>query len=58
MPVKRGSDSQGPFYRWGDAGAKRRYTAGDAVSRAAARAAAERQGRAVRAAQARMLGRR
>jgi hypothetical protein len=51
MPVRRGQDSKGAFYRWGDAGAKKYYTPGDPSSRAVAKAAAEQQGRAIRAAQ-------
>ena len=46
MPVHQGRDSQGPFYQFGSRGAKYRYTANDAVSRLAAKALAERQGRA------------
>ena len=49
MPVERGRDRIGPFYRWGKHGAKYRYTANDAPSRAAARARATRQGQAARA---------
>ncbi len=52
MPVRRGQDSQGPYYQWGS-GRKYHYTAGNPRSRNAARAKAERQGRAARAAGAR-----
>ena len=50
MPVTRGTDSEGAFYRWGSRGAKYRYTPGDDESRAEARRKAEAQGRAARAA--------
>lgn len=49
MPVTRGHDSKGPFYRFGKHGAKYRYTAGNAASRARARAKAVKQGSAVEA---------
>ncbi len=46
MPVERGRDRNGPFYRWGKHGTKYRYSANDTPSRAAARARATRQGQA------------
>ena len=46
MPVKRGSDDRGPFYRWGDSGKRYRYTAGNEASRKRARDRAVLQGRA------------
>ena len=49
MPVHRGSDAKGPFYRWGGHGKKYRYTAGDGPGRARAKAAATRQGQAAHA---------
>jgi hypothetical protein len=49
MPVRRREDKDGPYYQWGDSGKKYRYEAGDAKSREAAKAKAERQGRAIRA---------
>jgi hypothetical protein len=49
MPVHRGRDAAGPYYQWGASGAKYRYAAGDAASRARAKALAARQGRAVEA---------
>ena len=47
MPVVRGQDSDGPFYRWGQRGKKYRYTAGSDRSRRVAREKAAAQGRAV-----------
>jgi hypothetical protein len=49
MPVHRGRDRAGPYFRWGQTGAKYHYTAGNATSRARAKALAARQGRAVEA---------
>jgi hypothetical protein len=49
MPVKRGKDSKGPFYRWGRSGKKYHYTSGDASSRDSAKRKAEKQGQAARA---------
>jgi hypothetical protein len=49
MPVKRGKDSKGSYYQWGDSGKKYHYTAGDKSSREQAREKAARQGRAARA---------
>ena len=49
MPVKRGKDSKGAYYQWGDSGAKYHYTAGNKTSRERAKAKAEKQGRAARA---------
>lgn len=51
MPVQRGRDSEGPFYRWGDQGKKYHYEAGDSDSREAAKAKAAAQGRAIKARQ-------
>lgn len=50
MPVRRGHDKSGPFYRWGESGKKYRYTAGDKASRQEAKKKAEKQGRAAHAA--------
>jgi hypothetical protein len=33
MPLTRGRDSKGAYYRWGAAGARRGYTAGNKTSR-------------------------
>lgn len=49
MPVKRGKDSKGAYYQWGDSGKKYHYTAGDDESRKRAKSKAEKQGRAVKA---------
>ncbi len=46
MPVKRGHDSNGPFYQWGSQH-RYHYTAGDSVSRTEAKNAAERQGKVI-----------
>lgn len=50
MPVHRSKDSQGPYYQWGDSGKKYHYESGDKESRERAKAKAEKQGRAARAA--------
>lgn len=49
MPVKRGSDSKGPFFRWGTRGAKYHYTSGNKSSRERARRKAAKQGQAIKA---------
>lgn len=49
MPTERGSDSKGPFYRWGKSGAKYHYTPGNENSRKRAKEKADKQGRAIRA---------
>ncbi len=46
MPVTRGHDSKGSFYRWGKL-AKYYYTPRDKASREKAKRLANRQGRAV-----------
>lgn len=51
MPVQHGRDKDGPFYRYGQTGAKHRYRADDPADRERAQSAAERQGRAIRAAE-------
>jgi hypothetical protein len=50
VPVHRRKDKDGPYYQWGDSGAKYHYEAGNEKSRETAKAKAQRQGRAVRAA--------
>jgi len=49
MPVERGQDSSGPFFRWGKSGKKYRYRTGDEAGRDRARARAVLQGRAAQA---------
>jgi hypothetical protein len=49
MPVRRGKDKDGPFYRWGDHGKRYHYTAGDGRSRDQAKQQAARQGQAAHA---------
>lgn len=49
MPVERGKDSQGPYYRWGKSGKKYHYESGNADSRDRAKERAKKQGRAARA---------
>ena len=44
MPVMRGRDERGPWYRWGREGKRYRYTPGDRRSREAARRKAAAQG--------------
>lgn len=46
VPVMRGTDERGPFYRWGRSGTRYRYTVGNAASRKRARDRALLQGRA------------
>lgn len=48
MPVKRGRDSEGPYFQWGGQ-KKYHYTPGNRASRRRAKRKAERQGRAARA---------
>jgi len=49
MPVRRGKDSKGAYYRWGNKGKKYHYTPGNKRSRATAKSKAKRQGRAIKA---------
>lgn len=49
MPIRRGKDSQGPYYKWGKSGKKYHYTKGNKKSRSAAKSRAKRQGRAIKA---------
>jgi hypothetical protein len=58
MPVKRTTSGGKPAYKWGDSGKPFTYEAGNAQSRGQAKAAAERQGRAIRANQTRQANRR
>jgi hypothetical protein len=47
MPVRRGKNTHGPYYQYGDTGHKYYYTAGNGKSREKARARAALQGRAI-----------
>lgn len=49
MPVRRGKDSEGPYYQWGKSGKKYHYESGNKSSRSKAKNEAERQGKAARA---------
>lgn len=46
MPVRRGQDSKGPYYQWGNSGKKYYYKPGDKESRNRAKSMAEKQGKA------------
>jgi len=52
MPIERGVDSKGNYYRWGNEGKKYHYIVKNAESRAQAKKRAEKQGAAVHASQA------
>lgn len=49
MPVQRCQEDGEPGFKWGEEGKCYTYEPGNAQSRRAARAAAKRQGRAIRA---------
>jgi len=49
MPIQRGHDGNGPFYRYGLTGKRYYYESSNATSRARARARAALQGRAIEA---------
>jgi hypothetical protein len=49
MPTHNRRDSKGPYYQWGNHGAKYHYTAGNAKSRQAAKRKADKQGQAAHA---------
>lgn len=51
MPVERGRDKDGTFYRWGKSGKKYYYTPNNKQSREQAKTKALRQGRAIKASQ-------
>ena len=53
MPVMRGKDSKGPFYRWGESKTTHRYhyKSGNRISRLLAHAKAAKQGRAIKRSQ-------
>ena len=46
MPIKRGTDTKGSFYRWGSRGKKYYYKTGNTSSRNRAKQKAQRQARA------------
>jgi hypothetical protein len=48
MPVERGKDKDGPFYRWGKHGARYHYKSGNKKSRELAHDKAAKQGRAIK----------
>lgn len=56
MPVTRGHDAKGPFYRWGHQ-KRYYYVSGNAASRKKALMKAEKQGRAITLATLRHQGR-
>lgn len=47
MPVNRGRDTKGTFYRWGKTGKKYYYKTGDKASRDGAKSKANRQAKAI-----------
>lgn len=47
MPINRGRDKDGPYYRWGDSGKKYYYKSGDVKSREKARGKAVKQAQAI-----------
>lgn len=49
MPINRGKDKRGPFYRFGRSGKKYHYTPGNKRSRATAKSKAKRQAKAIKA---------
>lgn len=49
MPVMRGQDEEGTYYRWGKTGKKYYYRPGDENSRRRAKLRAQQQGIAARA---------
>lgn len=51
MPIRRGTDKFGPYYAWGKNGHHYHYLVGDKDAREAAKWAAGRQGKAIKASQ-------
>lgn len=49
MPLNRGQDTKGAYYRWGATGAKYHYAAGNKASREHAKAKAMTQAKAIKA---------
>lgn len=47
MPVRRGKDSKGTYYKWGDSGKKYYYETGNKKSREKAKEKARTQARAI-----------
>lgn len=48
MPIRRGEDSKGPYYQYGESGAKYHYEAGDKSSRERAKSKAQKQAAAIK----------
>jgi len=55
MPVRQGRDSNGPYFQWGENGKKYYYDPKSNRSKEIARKKAARQGRAIKASQARAM---
>lgn len=53
MPVKRGTDSKGAFYRYGSSGKKYYFKPGDKASMQRAKTRAGKQAQAIKASQSR-----
>lgn len=53
MPVQKGNDSNGSYFRWGEHGKKYYFDSNSNRSKQLARKKAEKQGRAIKASQAR-----
>lgn len=51
MPIKRGTDIKGSFYRYGTSGKKYYFKAGDSASRERAKNKAGKQAQAIKASQ-------
>jgi len=51
MPVMRGKDGKGPYFKWGEHGKAYHYKSGNKSSRERARKRAARQGRAIKRSQ-------
>lgn len=51
MPIKRGTDSKGAFYRYGSSGKKYYFKIGDKTSRERAKKKAGKQAQAIKASQ-------
>lgn len=49
MPIQRKSDSKGPYYQYGNSGAKYHYKAGNEASRKKAKKRAQKQSNAIHA---------